>query len=57
MAKAGYFARPIELDGKHHPQATRKEEEQEPAKWSDAVHKVADTVRGWLPSAETPKEG
>jgi hypothetical protein len=56
MSKAGYFARPIELDGKHHPQVTRKEE-QEPAKWSDAVHKMADTVRGWLPSSETPREG
>jgi hypothetical protein len=55
MAKAGYFARSIELDGKHHPQAPRKEEE--PAKWSDTVHKVADTVRGWLPSAEPRKEG
>jgi hypothetical protein len=55
-SKAGYSAGPIETNGKHHPQPTRKEE-REPAKRSDAVHKVADTVRGWLPSSETPKEG
>ncbi|MCR0985857.1 hypothetical protein [Roseomonas populi] len=56
MAKAGYFARPIEADGKHHPHAARKDE-QEPARWSDTVHKVADTVRGLLGVPASSKEG
>ena len=56
MAKAGYFARSVGADGKHSPQVTPKEG-QEPARWSDAVHKVADTVRNWLPSSKTQKEG
>ncbi|WP_338663335.1 hypothetical protein VQH23_24780 [Pararoseomonas sp. SCSIO 73927] len=55
MAKAGYFARPVGADGKHHPHVTSKEE-QEPGKWSDTVHKVADTVRGWLGAPASTKE-
>ncbi|MBP0496315.1 hypothetical protein [Roseomonas indoligenes] len=55
MAKAGYFARPIEADGKHHPQIV-SEKDQEPARWSDTVHKVADTVRGWLIPSASSKE-
>ena len=55
MSKAGYFARPIEADGKHHPQGTRHEE-QEPARWSDTVHKVADTIRSWVSSSEPPEK-
>ncbi|MBB5696038.1 hypothetical protein FHS87_004106 [Roseomonas pecuniae] len=56
MSKAGYFARPVEADGKHHPQGAHKEE-QEPERWSDTVHKVADTIRSWLPSSTTSKKG
>jgi hypothetical protein len=55
MSKAGYFARPIEVDGKHHPQGARKEE-QESSRWSDTVHKVADSIRSLLPSSDSSKE-
>ena len=55
MSKAGYFARPVETDGKHHPQVTRKEDQESP-RWSDAVHKVADTVRSWLPGSAAAKQ-
>ncbi|SHJ89595.1 hypothetical protein SAMN02745194_03664 [Roseomonas rosea] len=55
MSKAGFFARPIEVDGKHHPQGDRKEEK-ESSRWSDTVHKVADSIRSLLPSSEPSKE-
>ena len=55
MSKAGYFARPVGADGKHHPQVTGKDG-QEPAKWSDTVHKVADTVRGWIGASASSKK-
>ncbi|MBP0446726.1 hypothetical protein J8J14_18280 [Roseomonas sp. SSH11] len=55
MSKAGYFARPVESDGKHHPQGSQKDEGDQ-SRWSDTVHKVADTIRGWLPSGTASKE-
>lgn len=55
MSKAGIFARPVDADGKHHPHANRTEG-QDSTRWSDAVHKVADTVRGWLPGVAASKE-
>jgi hypothetical protein len=55
MSKAGYFARPVGVDGKRPPPSSGKDE-QKPPRWSETVHKVADTVRGWLSPSDTAKK-
>ena len=47
MSKAGTFARPVGQDGKHHPEPG-KDDQKGSNSWTDAVHRVADTLRGWL---------